>query len=101
MVSRGTGRARWLVLASPAAPAALLAFLAHLFASRFAHAFVDRLLRQRFPMTLPRGIDWSPTEARRRRCCLFRRGLRLVFLRRLANCHEFLRVIPIPHVTAA
>jgi hypothetical protein len=47
------------VLASPAASASLHGLLSHLFASRFAHAYVYRLLRRRFPMTLPRRIDWS------------------------------------------
>src|SRR4030095_14296122 len=78
------------VLASPAAPASLDALLAHLFASRFAHPFVYRLLRQRFPMTLPRGVNRSPADTRRGRFCLFRRCLRSVFPRDLANCHEFL-----------
>ena len=63
--------------------------MAHLFASRLAHPFVYRLLRQRLPMTLPRGVDRSTTEARRRGCRLFRRCLRLAFLRGLANCHWF------------
>jgi hypothetical protein len=40
-------------------PASLGALLSHLFASRFAHPFVDRFLRRRFPMTLPRRVDWS------------------------------------------
>ena len=51
------------MLASPAAPASLHALLSHLFASRFAHPFVYRLLRRRLPMTLPRRIDWSTAEA--------------------------------------
>src|SRR5260370_953048 len=65
-------RASWPVLASPSARLSLDALLAHLFASRFAHTFVYRLLRKRFPMTLPRGVDWSPTGARCRGGCLFR-----------------------------
>jgi hypothetical protein len=52
------------VLALPAAPATSDVLLAHLFASGFAQALVYRLLRKRFPMTLPWGIDWSPTDPR-------------------------------------
>ncbi len=90
------------VLASPSAQASLDALLAHLFASRFAQSFVYRLLRQRLPMSLPWGVDWSPAEARRRRCCLFRRCLRWVFLRGLATCHSFpSRGISIAYVTVA
>src|ERR1700732_129114 len=90
------------LLASSAAPASLDALLAHLFASRFAHAFVYRLLGQRFPMTLPRGVDWSPAQARCRGCCLFRPRLRLVLLRGLAYCHSCPPVkFRFSHVTAA
>jgi hypothetical protein len=51
------------VSASSAAPASLDVLLAHLFTSRFAHTCAHRLLRQRFPMTLPGGVDWSPVAA--------------------------------------
>jgi hypothetical protein len=71
-------------LASPAAPASLHALLSHLLASRFAHPFVDRLLRRRFPMTLPRRVDWSAAAGA---CCLLRCRSRLVFLVGLSHCH--------------
>jgi len=88
-------RSSWPVSASPAAPAGFGVLLAHLFASRFAHLLIDRFWRQGFPMTLPWGIDWSPTEARGGGCCLFRRcfplyraAIHLVFLRGVTHCHE-------------
>jgi hypothetical protein len=46
--------------ASSATPAGLETFLAHLFASRFAHQLIQPFARQGFPMTLPWSIDWSP-----------------------------------------
>jgi hypothetical protein len=76
------------MLASPA-PSSLGALLAHLSTCRFAHPFVYRLLRRWLPMTLPRGIDWSPAEARCSGGYLFRRCLRWNFLRGFANCHSF------------
>jgi hypothetical protein len=60
-------------LASSAAPATFDGLLAHLFASRFAHPAVYRLLRRRFPMMLAGGIDRSPVEAVSRDRCLSRR----------------------------
>ena len=62
------------MLALPAAPATSDVLLAHLFASGFAQTLVYRLLRKRFPMTLPWGIDWSPTDPRGGGCRLFRGG---------------------------
>src|ERR1044071_3357370 len=72
------------VSAAPHTPAGLDALLAHLLASRFAHMFVNRLLRSRFAMTLSRGV------------CV-----RLVFLRRLANGHSILPEISISRVPRA
>ena len=43
----------------PPAPASLHALLSNLFALRFAHPFVYRLMRRRFPMTLP-GASTGP-----------------------------------------
>jgi hypothetical protein len=77
--------------ASPAAPASLHALVAHVFASRLAHPFVNPLLRQRLPMTLARRVDGSATQARRSGWCLFRRCVRLVFLPGLTR-HGFLHV---------
>jgi hypothetical protein len=68
-------------------PASLDALLAHLLASRFAHTFVNRLLKSRFAMRLSRGVDGSP-EVRRRRGRAFYDWVRFVFLRRLANGHS-------------
>jgi hypothetical protein len=62
------------VLALPAAPATSDVLLAHLFASGFAQTLVYRLLRKRFPMTLPWGIDWSPIDPRGGGYRLFRGG---------------------------
>src|ERR1051325_11180604 len=72
------------VSASPDTPAGLDAFLAHVLASRFAHTFVDRLLRCRVAVTLSRGV------------CV-----RLVFLRRLANGPSVLPGISISRVPRA
>jgi hypothetical protein len=56
-------------LASSATPATLEVFLPHLFASWFSHLLINSFLRLGLPMTLPRGIDWSPATARDRGCC--------------------------------
>jgi hypothetical protein len=78
--------------ASAGAPASLHALLSHLFASRFAHAFVYRLLRRRRPMTFAGSVDCSTALTCRRGCCRFCRRLRLAALCGLANCHWSLQL---------
>jgi hypothetical protein len=49
--------------------------LAHLFAPRFAQPPIEWLRRKRRPVTLPWGVDGSPTDPRRGPCRLFRSGV--------------------------
>ena len=76
------------VLAAAAPPVALHALLSHLFASRLAHPFVDRLLRGRFSMLLPWRIDRSAAEAPDGGRGRFRDFLRLVFQCGFTNWHQ-------------
>ena len=66
---------RWSVLAVSTATASLGVLLAHLFAPRFAQPRIEWLGRKRLPVTLPRGIDGSPTDPRDGGCRLFRSGI--------------------------